>query len=287
MKATDQTKSGPILRLIRIDRRKKESCYLLDSAYDVTSQTGEDGVIDKIFEIIGPTNRVCVEFGAWDGKTLSNTYNLIRNKHWDGLLIEGNPDKYQQLTQTYANVARANCVCGLVEISGLNSLDAYLERNRLPSDPDLLSIDIDGNDYHVWSSLERFRPRIIICEFNPSIPNDVLFVQPPDMEKNQGCSLSALIELGKKKGYELIAAMPWNGIFVVREEFAKFGIADNSIDAMYLPRVDGRLFQGYDGTLFNVGLEPGWAMEGISLAYDELQIMPPEKRRYPDAISKK
>nr|VFK11672.1 MAG: methyltransferase, FkbM family [Candidatus Kentron sp. LPFa] len=288
LKIAGRTEKIPTLRQIRIDRRKKESCWLLDFSHDVTSQTGEDGVIEKIFEIIEPTNRWCIEFGAWDGKKFSNTYNLIQNKQWNGLLIEGNPSKYQELAQTYAGVECAHCVSGLVALeSGSNSLDAYLEKNGLPIEPDLLSIDIDGNDYHVWSSLQQFRPQVVICEFNPTIPNDVLFVQAPDLEINQACSLRALIELAKQKGYELVAAMPWNGIFVVKEAFAKFGIIDNSIDAMYMPTNDGRLFQGFDGTLFNVGLEElEWAGKGISLAYDELQVMPQENRRFPDAIPK-
>ena len=35
---------------------------------------------------------------------------------------------------------------------------------------DLLSIDIDGNDYHIFESLKKLRPRLIICEYNPTIP---------------------------------------------------------------------------------------------------------------------
>jgi len=51
--------------------------WLLDYRKDVTSQTGEDGIIDKVFEIIGTQSKWCVEFGAYDGKFCSNTYNLI------------------------------------------------------------------------------------------------------------------------------------------------------------------------------------------------------------------
>jgi len=53
----------------------------------VYSQFGEDGVIERIFECIGTTNRYFVEFGASDGITLSNTANLRLNHGWSGLLM--------------------------------------------------------------------------------------------------------------------------------------------------------------------------------------------------------
>ncbi len=57
----------------RISRVKPESAYLQKFNRKVTSQRGEDGIIEKIFEIAGAANRYCVEFGAWDGKLYSNT----------------------------------------------------------------------------------------------------------------------------------------------------------------------------------------------------------------------
>ncbi len=43
------------------------------SAY---SQCGEDGVIERLFELFGATHRHFVEFGAKDGVAYSNTANL-------------------------------------------------------------------------------------------------------------------------------------------------------------------------------------------------------------------
>lgn len=51
-------------------RVKPESAYLLKFAKNVASQVGQDGIFEKMFEIIGINNRWCVEFGAWDGKHL-------------------------------------------------------------------------------------------------------------------------------------------------------------------------------------------------------------------------
>ena len=60
---------------------------------------------------------------------------------------------------------------------------------------DLLSIDIDGNDYYIFESLARLKPELVVIEFNPTIPNDVMFVQERNITVNQGCSLLALIAL--------------------------------------------------------------------------------------------
>ena len=67
----------------------------------VFSQFGEDGVIEKIFEVIEPTHRYAIEFGAYDGIQNSNTRNLIVNEGWGGLLIEGNPARAAALIENH------------------------------------------------------------------------------------------------------------------------------------------------------------------------------------------
>ena len=80
------------VELRRVDRTKPESAFIRSFASNVTSQYGEDGMIAKIFEFIGVKNRWCVEFGAWDGKYLSNTWDLINNKGWSRFLLKATAD---------------------------------------------------------------------------------------------------------------------------------------------------------------------------------------------------
>ena len=82
----------------------------------------------------------------------------------------------------------------------------------------------------------------------------MLFVQERSFEVNQGCSLLALDILAREKGYELVCATNWNKIFVRNEYLNLFGIADNSLDARYQPKTNGRIFHGYDGTIHVVGM---------------------------------
>jgi hypothetical protein len=116
-------------------------------------------------------------------------------------------------------------------------------------DFDLLSIDIDGNDYHVWDTVKTYKPRLVIIEFNPTIPSDIEFVQEKNNSINHGNSLLSLVKLGKSKGYELIATTYCNGFFVEKEFFDLFKIEDNSIDSLWKNPEAPRIFQLYDGTL--------------------------------------
>ena len=75
---------------------------------------------------------------------------------------------------------------------------------RQTVDLDFVSIGIDGNDYHVWNAFNQYRPKLLMIEFNPTIPPGVKHVQPADPRINFGSSLAALMDLGKTKRYELV-----------------------------------------------------------------------------------
>jgi hypothetical protein len=204
------------------------------------------------------------------------------NKGWSGAFIEGNSAKFPALQETYRNNPSAHLIAELIGFGADDGLDHLLAQTPLPSEFDLLSLDIDGLDYYAWEALSRFRPRIVVIEFNPSVPNDVIFIQDRNESLNQGCSLLALIRLGKTKGYELIAVTDCNGIFVVAEEFNRFLIADNSIDAMYWAKYSGRIFQGYDGTIFTAGM-PRLLWINRKIDFEDIQVLRPDERRYGDA----
>jgi hypothetical protein len=216
---------------------------------------------------------------------LSNTCNLIRNDGWRGVQIEGNATKLEALKENFAgnpNVLQIHTLVGFRR--GHDALDDVLARSDFPKDFDLLSIDIDGNDWHVWESVETYRPRVVVIEYNPTIPNDVVFIQDRDMSVNEGCSLAALIQLGKKKRYELVAVTACNAIFVTAEEFSKVGIEDNSVDAMRVSPPGG-IFFGYNGTIYHTLGHGIWRLAKTDIARpDSLQILPPEKRIFGDRV---
>ncbi len=256
---------------------------LIQHGRNVESQNGEDGIIEYIFGILPPENhRYCVELGAWDGRYLSNCFNLVRNHDWQGLFIEANKEKFQKLLINHKEYNNVKCLNKLVEFEGENKLDNFIAEADFPPQFDLLSIDIDGADYFVWESTERFRPKVVIVEFNPSIPNDVVFVQAKDMAVNQGASLLALILLGKQKSYELVCVTACNAIFVTSEFFPRFNIDSNHISQMYSPLCNGRIFHGYDSYIHVTGM-PHLLWSNTTVASEDFQVLPISLRRYGDA----
>ena len=269
----------PQMEIRKKNKINKSSCYLANFAQNITAQNGEDGVIGKIFEIMPPLNKFCVEFGAWNGFHLSNTCSLIQIKKWDALLIEGDESKFGELKANYINSSQVKTLNRYIDFDE-NSLDNILSEHSAPRKLDLISIDVDGNDWHIWNSLENFYPRLVIIEFNPTIPNDVYFVQDQNPLVNHGCSLLALIELGKQKGYELVSALDHNALFVPKEEFPAFKISDNDIDSMYdFSSCQMKLFQGYDGTIFNAGCSQ-LIWKNVAITFDDIQVLPQSKRHY-------
>jgi len=177
--------------------------------FNVHSQFGEDGIIEKIFEIIKPEFKTCIEFGAWDGVYLSNTANLWK-KDWKAILIESDNEKFKELLKNKND--NVIPICAKVD-NNLNSLDKILENNNIEKNIDFLSIDIDGNDYYIMESL-KFKPKLICIEYNPTIPYWIDLKQDYDAIDSFGCSPKSLYDLAKKMGYMLVSATDVNLFFV-------------------------------------------------------------------------
>lgn len=232
----------------RDGQSKNPNRYLLDYRKNVTSQFGEDGIIEKIFEILRPTNRWCVEFGAWDGTHFSNTFNLITNGGWSAVLIEADKERYKDLVANYFDNSKVIPLNTIVDFEGKNTLECLLSDTPMPRDFDLLSIDIDGNDYHVWKVLEGYRPKVVVIEFSPFIPGNIEFVQEANFNIRHGNSILSMTKLAEEKGYELICINQENAFYVDRKYFKLFDIKDNSVASLKHFPEPLQVFQLYDGT---------------------------------------
>ena len=255
---------------------------LSDYQNNVFSQGGEDGVIEEILNRIGEDNldRWCVEFGAWDGIHLSNTCNLIKNRNFKAVLIEGDAEKHRTLCDNFPDSDIVK-LCEFVTFEGQSTLDAILGRTPIPQNFDFLSIDIDGCDYFILESLVDYRPKIICIEFNPTIPNGVDFVQEKNFVVKHGSSARSLVQLATQKGYQLVTTTETNLIFADNHLSAVLvGSEEQELDAL---RDDSRyknfIFSGFDGTLLTEkSVELPW--HGLKVSQEKLQALPKKFRKY-------
>jgi len=217
----------PIIRQHKLPSHRKTN-GLIRYGFNKTSQNGEDGIIQRIFDLIplreNQTYRWCIDVGAWDGKHLSNTYSLLtkENSEWRGILIEAETLRFQQLQDLYYQQDTKNkniCIHAHVSCDQKSSqrLSTLLDTHLVPQwykrstniiDIDFISIDVDGCDYWVLHDLlyhpimieetsitAFYRPLVICIEFNPTIPHEVVYIPPRNDAIRHGCSLSALCEL--------------------------------------------------------------------------------------------
>lgn len=206
-----------------------EKKKLRDFAFNHFSQFGEDGIVKKIFEVIGVTSKLCLEVGAWDGVFLSNVAYLWKFQGWKAILIEGEKSKLAVLKK---NIAGYNCIAVEQYIGNKdnNSIDSILSRLKINETIDLMSIDIDGNDYYIFEAL-KVKPRVVICEYNPTIPAYLdVYQDYHDHAWEFGCSIGAYLRLAQKKGYTLVAATDVNCFFVDSKYANKFSEFETSLE---------------------------------------------------------
>lgn len=197
-----------------------------DYEFKVTSQTGEDGIIQFLIRNISIQNKIFVEFGV-QNYTESNTRFLLQNDNWSGLVIDGSSDNinYIKKDPIYWRY-NLKAECAFIDCDNINDL---IQDNGIAGEIGLLSVDIDGNDYWVWEAIECVNPCIVICEYNSlfgptakvTVPYDKKFYRTNAHYSNlyYGASISALASLAEKKGYSLVGSnQAGNNIFFVRKD---------------------------------------------------------------------
>jgi len=198
------------------------------------SQAGEDGVVLEILNRIGvidkkmKSNPVCIEFGAWDGRHLSNTFHLVETYGWNAFYIEGDAKRFRDLSLTanlYPNITPVNSWIS-PNATSENSLNRILRNHNCPSNVEVLSIDVDSCDLDIWESLTEVNPLIVVIEVNSSIPPGILLRQGKNINGN---SFSAVLQVASSKGYKLVAHTG-NMILVKSEIINKLNIEQRFLD---------------------------------------------------------
>lgn len=228
---------------------------LSEFASDVYSQFGEDGCIARIFDVIGIKHRVCVEFGASDGLSCSNTARLWRDEGWRALLIEPDPACFE-LLEGNTRLFDTICLQTFVSPQGPGSIAELLKAHDI-AEVDVMSIDVDGDDWFILQHL-GVRPRVIAIEFNPTVPPH-LSVRQEEPGGSFGASLLAIIRLGQDLGYRFVGATYCNAFLVAEEEPFPFDDYETDPEILFSRGEYTYAVTDYAGRVALVGQMPPWS----------------------------
>ena len=232
------------MALGRIEARQAANATsIADAEFGVFSQWGEDGIVQWLIKIVPIDNPVFVEFGVQDYSE-SNTRFLLVNNNWSGLVIDGSESNIERIRRDdiYWRY-NLNAICAFVTRENINSL---LAAGGISGDIGLLSIDVDGNDYWIWESINCISPRIVVIEYNARFGNQRTVAVPYDLNFVRstahysmiyyGASLAALAFLAEKNGYALVGCnSAGNNAFFVRKDVLPGNLRVLSVAEAYNP----------------------------------------------------
>ncbi|MBW1784741.1 MAG: hypothetical protein JRL30_28850, partial [Deltaproteobacteria bacterium] len=185
-----------------------------DTGYRIYSQFDEDGIFVFLFAVLGSQSKTFVDIGSADGIN-SNCANLTVNFGWHGLFIDGSAVAIERGKRFYSRhpdtfLYPPKFTCANVKRSNINDL---ISTAGFKGEIDLLSIDIDGNDYWIWDAIDCIHPRVVCIEThiefgykNIVVPYDEDYVYPGVHPDYHGASPLAMLKLANRKGYRLIGA---------------------------------------------------------------------------------
>jgi hypothetical protein len=197
--------------------------------FKVFSQWGDDGIIQFLVSYLDIPTKTFIEFGVEDYSE-SNTRFLLVNNNWKGLVLDGSEKNINYIKDDEI-YWRHELTAKQVFITAEN-INQVITENGFTGEIGLLHIDIDGNDYWVWKSIEVVNPIIVIVEYNSVFGKDRAITVPyyPSFNRTRahcsnlyfGASLKALVELGTSKGYEFIGCNTnGNNAYFVRKDHIK------------------------------------------------------------------
>lgn len=116
------------------------------------------------------------------------------------------------------------------------NINELFEKYNVPDNVDLLVIDIDGNDFHVWKEI-KIKPTLVMIEFNQFIDPNVNAVikyeknfKTKIKDRYTSASCKSMFLLGKEKGYTLLEVIADNMIFIKNEYANKINVANEFQD---------------------------------------------------------
>lgn len=241
--------------------------------FRVFSQWGEDGIIQRLIDVVPIANETFIEFGV-ETFVEANCRFLMENNNWSGCVIDGSRSNIETIRQSFQYWRHdLNAVHAFITAE---NIDELLAKSGFGNDPGILSVDIDGVDYWVLSAIRSVRPRIMITEYNAAFGPDRAISVPYDPQFDRhdkhysglyfGASLAAFDHWARNNGYALVGTGSAGvNAFFVREDVLPKHLKRLSVKQAY---TDSKLRQSRDrnGNLsFLTGDQRLTAMAGLEV----------------------
>ncbi len=208
------------------------------------SQNDEDGILQEIFRRIGVRHKSFVEFGCGFG--LENNTAYLLSQGWHGLWMDGDQVNAERIATGFGYLIEHGLLKFKQAFITRENVDALIAEAALGPEIDLLSIDLDGNDYSVWEAISAVDARVVMIEYNAKFrpPHDWYLTYNPNHvwvgNDQMGSSLAALARLGAAKGYQLVGCnLIGLNAFFVRSDLAgdRFAMPATAEHLYQAPRV--------------------------------------------------
>jgi hypothetical protein len=203
-----------------------------EQGFRIFSQFDEDGILVFLLAVVGIEAGKFIDIGGGDGICASNCANLALNFGFHGLFIDKDPDKIERGERFYRNHPDTRLYPPLfrqVMVKRTN-VNQAIRNAGFTGEIDVLSIDIDGNDYWIWDALECINPRIVVIETHVEfgmnsivVPYDENYTWERGLHPQYlGASPVAMTKLARRLGYRLVGANRFGfNAFYVRNDLGK------------------------------------------------------------------
>ena len=231
-----------IIEELQHKKEFQEANSLIPYGFRVYSQNDEDGILQEIFLRIGFETRIFVEFGVGDGLENNTLYLLLQG--WKGLWIEGDKKNSKKIVKGLKRIIDERQLIFVKAFVSRENINTIISANIIEAQIDLLSIDIDGNDYHLFDAIKAVEARVVVIEYNAKFKPPMAFCVNYDPKQRWkgddyfGASLKFLEIQMKKKNYSLVACSlsGTNAFFVKTELLQKFFLAPHTAEKHYQPQ---------------------------------------------------
>jgi hypothetical protein len=218
---------------------------LRETGFRVFSQSDEDGILLFLLAATGADSQRFVDIGAGDCVSASNCANLALNLGFHGLFIDADAGRIASGRQTYTTHPDTSLYPPLTVQAFVtrDNVDRVVREAGLEGEIDVLSIDVDGNDYWIWQALTCVKPAIVVIETHTEYRlHDVLAPYQEDFDwRNSaegaaiGASPVAMTRLARELGYRLVGGSRFGfNAFYVRDELARDVVPTVGVEQLLL-----------------------------------------------------